>query len=41
MEKVLEILEAHIKKLRPEFYDSLNASLTDHDIQRFENQYDI
>lgn len=41
MEKILETLDLHIKKLRPELYSHLNASLTEKDIQRIEKQYDI
>ncbi len=41
MERILEILNSHIQKLRPEFYSNLNAPLDDHDIQHFERKYNI
>lgn len=41
MKEILEQLDLHIKKFRPEFYGNLRASLVENDIQKLEIQYDI
>lgn len=41
MERIIETLNSHIQKLRPEFYSNLNPPLDDHDIQSLERKYNI
>ncbi|MBO9691027.1 SMI1/KNR4 family protein [Chryseobacterium sp.] len=41
MENTLQELDIHIKRLRPDFYDSLQDPLEEKDIQALEEQYKI
>lgn len=41
MEKTLQRLDSHIKKLRPDFYKSLQEPLSKEEIQRMEEQYNV
>lgn len=41
MEEILEKLDLHIKKFRPEFYECLKTPLVEDEIQRLEFQYNI